>query len=440
MSETLKSADIATLAKDPGPGQAPRFSRMAEALKGSEILRIANEVKALAESGRPLCDLTVGDFSPKQFPIPARLKDALAAAVARGETNYPATPGMPSLREAVRAFYRRELQLDYPTQSVVITSGSRPGIYGSFRTLVDPDDRVVYAVPSWNNNHYTHLVGGSGVPLLCRPNDDFMPTREAVRAALPRTRLLCLCSPQNPTGSVFARETLAGICHDVLQENEARERRGERPLYVLYDQVYWTLTFGAARHYTPPGLAPEMTRYTLLVDGISKAFAATGLRVGWVVGPSDVVGKLTALLGHVGTWAPRPEQLATAELLQDAAAVADFREAFKVGVQQRLQALSAGLQRMKDEGLPVDCLTPAGAIYLSARIAPFGRRGPDGLLQTTDDVRRYVLNAAGMALVPFNAFGMKDDDGWFRLSVGAVSLRDVEECLPRLASALRSLE
>src|SRR5688572_4378435 len=121
MSETLKSADVAALAKDPGTGQAPRFGRMAEGLKGSEILRIANEVKALAATGKPLCDLTVGDFSPKEFPIPQRLKDALASAVARGETNYPATPGMPSLREAVLAFYRRELQLDYPLESVVIT-------------------------------------------------------------------------------------------------------------------------------------------------------------------------------------------------------------------------------------------------------------------------------------------------------------------------------
>ena len=439
MSETLKSADITALAKDPGPGSAARFGAMADGLKGSEILRIANEVKALLATGKPLCDLTVGDFSPKEFPIPQRLKDALASAVARGETNYPATPGMPSLREAVRAFYRRELELDYPLESVVITSGSRPGIYGSFRALVDAGDRVVYPVPSWNNNHYTHLVGGEGVPLLCRAGDNFMPSREAVRATLPRTRLLCLCSPQNPTGSVFARETLLGICEDVLAENEARERRGERPLYVLYDQVYWTLTFGSARHYTPPGLVPEMTRYTVLVDGISKAFAATGLRVGWVVGPTDVVAKLTALLGHVGTWAPRPEQLATAELLQDAAAVAAFRESFKAGVQQRLNVLSAGLLKMKDEGLPVDCLTPQGAIYLSARIAPFGGRTTDGALQTTDDIRRYVLNAAGMALVPFNAFGMKDDDGWFRLSVGAVSLRDVEESLPRLRNALRSL-
>jgi aspartate aminotransferase len=440
MSETLKTAEIAALAKDPGTSKAPRFGAMADGLRGSEILRIANEIRVLSGSGKKLCDLTVGDFSPREFPIPDKLKTALAAAIARGETNYPSTPGMPALREAVLAFYRRELGLDYPLESVLITSGSRPGIYGSFRTLVDPGDKVVYPAPSWNNNHYTHLVGGSGAPVMCRAADSFMPSREAVRAAMRGARLLCLCSPQNPTGTVFARDVLLGICEDVLAENESRERWGERPLYLLYDQVYWTLTFGAARHFTPPGLVPEMARYTVLVDGISKAFAATGLRVGWVVGSTDIVAKMTALLGHVGTWAPRPEQLATAELLQDAAAVAAFQDVFKRGVQQRLQALSQGLQQMKHEGLPVDCLAPAGAIYLTARIAPFGRRTPDGAtLENTEDVRRYLLTAAGIAAVPFNAFAMKDDDGWFRLSVGAVSLQDAQDAIPRLSTALRAL-
>ncbi len=438
--ETLKNADVASFAKDAGAGGARRFGAMADGLRGSEILKIANEIRALVTAGQKVCDLTVGDFSPQQFPIPERLREALAAAVARGETNYPAAVGMPALREAVRELYLSELGLDYPLETVLITSGSRPGVYGTYRTLVDPGDSVCYPAPSWNNNHYTHLVGGVAVPLTCRAEDDFMPSRESIRKALPGTRLLALCSPQNPTGTMFPREVLQGICEDVLQENETRERRSERPLFVLYDQVYWTLTFGAARHFTPPGLVPELARYTVLVDGISKAFAATGLRVGWVIGPVDVVAKMTAFIGHVGAWAPRPEQVATVELLRDKGVVASFRESFKRGVQQRLRALSDGLQRMKAEGLPVDCLAPAGAIYLTARVAPFGRRTRDGqTLQTSDDVRRYLLTATGLAAVPFSAFGMAEDDGWFRLSVGAVSLAEIEDSLPKVASALRSL-
>src|SRR5262245_47069975 len=146
MTETLKSADVAAFAKEPG-GAAGRFGAMADGLRGSEILRIANEIRALQGAGQRICDLTVGDFSPQQFPIPEKLRSALAAAVARGETNYPAAAGMPPLREAVRDLYRRELGLDYPLESVLITSGSRPGVYGTYRTLVDPGDTVAYPAP-----------------------------------------------------------------------------------------------------------------------------------------------------------------------------------------------------------------------------------------------------------------------------------------------------
>src|SRR5262245_51196568 len=316
MSEAVKSADITALAKETGDPKQ-RFSAQAEGLKGSEIIRIANDIRDMVAAGQKVCDLTVGDFSPKHFPVPAKLADALRAAIDRGETNYPPSTGLPALRKAVTGWYSRALGLDYPVESVLVLSGSRPGIYGTYRVLVDPGDVVAFPVPSWNNNHYTYLVGGVPRPIPCSAGDRFQPSREAVRAAIPGARLLALCSPLNPTGTMISRDTLRGICDDVIAENEKRERDGQRPLYLLYDQVYWTLTFGDARHYTPPGLVPEMTRYTVLIDGISKAFAATGLRVGWVVGPTDIVFKMMSLMGHLGGWAPRPEQCATIELLND---------------------------------------------------------------------------------------------------------------------------
>jgi aspartate aminotransferase len=439
MSEALKSAEIGALAKDGGDPQL-RFSALAEGLRGSEIIRIANEIRDMVAAGREVCDLTVGDFSPKHFPVPERMADALRRAIERGETNYPPSTGLPHLRQAVTAWYSRALGLDYPVESVLVLSGSRPGIYGTYRVLVDPGDVVAFPVPSWNNNHYTYLVGGVPRPIPCAASDRFQPSREAVRAAIPGARLLALCSPLNPTGTVISRDTLRGICEDVAGENETRERAGQRPLYLLYDQVYWTLTFGEARHSTPPGLVPEMARYTVLVDGISKAFAATGLRVGWAVGPTDVIFKMMSLMGHLGGWAPRAEQCATIELLDDARAVAEFGERFRRGIQARLDALSGGFARMKAAGLPVDCLEPAGAMYLTARVAPFGRRTPDGKqVATNDDVRGYLLSAAGVAAVPFQAFGTREDDGWFRLSVGAVGLEEVQEALPRIEAALRAL-
>ena len=440
MPDTRLAADLAALAGDPGREPALRVSTMASRLIGSEVLRIAGEIRALVAAGRRVCDLTVGDFSPRQFPIPKRLRDGIQAALERGETNYPPSNGVLELREAVRRLYARELGLEYPVESVLVAGGARPIIYCLYRTIVDPGDRVIYPVPSWNNNHYVHLTGASGQPVFCRPESRFMPTREQLLPLLPGARLLCLNSPLNPAGTTIESDLLLGICEAVLAENEGRERRGERPLYLMYDHIYWMLTFGGTVHITPPQLVAETARYTVFVDGISKAFAATGLRVGFAVGPSDVIARMSAILGHMGAWAPRPEQVATVGLLDDAPGLHEWSREFRRGIESRLTLLHRGLQALKALGLPVESVAPQGAIYLTARFHPFGRRTPEGqLLQTNEQVRRYLLETAAFAAVPFQAFGAIDEDGWFRLSVGAVGEADIEAALPRLQAALEVL-
>src|SRR5262245_58681778 len=266
MSEAVRAAhDLTSLAKEAGPAPALRASAMARGLIGSEILRISGEIRTLVAQGRAVCDLTVGDFSPRQFPIPERLREGVRDALERGETNYPPTSGLVALREAVRRLYARELGLEYPLESVLITGGSRPVIYALYRVLCDPGDRVVYPVPSWNNNHYVHLVGGVGVPIACRPEDRFLPTRAALEAALPGARLLALNTPLNPAGTALSAQTLEPVGDAILEENRRREAWGQRPLYVMYDHVYWMLCFGDTVHVTPPELRPEMTRYTVFV-------------------------------------------------------------------------------------------------------------------------------------------------------------------------------
>ncbi len=441
MTETLANAvDLTALARRSESGGAPRVSAMAGSLIGSEILRIAAEIRALMAKGTRVCNLTVGDFDPRYFPIPDLLGQSVEAALVAGETNYPPSNGMQSLREAVVRYYERDLGLRYPVDSVLIMGGARPAIYGIYRTLCDPGDRVIYPVPSWNNNHYVHMLGATGVPIPCQPEDRFLPTREALTEALPGARLLCLNTPLNPSGTAISRDSLLGICEAILEENAAREGRGERPLYLLFDHIYWMLRFGGLEHVTPPQLLPEMARYTLFVDGISKAFAATGLRVGWSVGPADVIEKMSNVLGHIGAWAPRAEQVATVALLDNPEAIHRFHARFLNEIGRRLDLLHQGIQAAKERGLPVDSIAPMGAIYLTARIHPFGRRPPHGPeLRTNDEIRRYVLEAAGIGVVPFQAFGVTADDGWFRLSVGAVSEAEIEAALPRLVAALSAL-
>src|SRR5262249_25839843 len=250
---------------------------------------VAAEIRTLVSKGQKVCNLTVGDFSPREFPIPTGLRDLIGEALRAGETNYPPADGIPELRHAVQRFHARAFGLQYPLESIVIASGARPIVYGTFRTVVDPGEVVVYPVPSWNNHYYVQMIGAKDASVPTHPEQGFMPTVDQLRPLLPTARLLCLGSPLNPTGTMFAAEQLQHVCEAVVEENLARKRAGRPPLIVMYDQIYSVLTYGDARHVTPVGLVPEMAPYTVFVDGISKAFAATGVRVGWGIGPPSII-------------------------------------------------------------------------------------------------------------------------------------------------------
>jgi len=419
------------------PPSIPRegLGEMASGLVGSEILKIAGDVRALRKSGKPLCDLTVGDFSPQQFRIPEVLEKGIAAALAAGQTNYPPSDGLMELRQAVQGLYARALRLEYPIEGILIAGGARPVIWSVYSAVLDRGDRVVYPVPSWNNNHYAHMCGAVGVPVIASAEDRFLPTAESLKDKVRGARLLALTSPLNPAGTGFLRAQLQAIAELVLQENRRREKEGgrERPLFLLYDHIYWMLASDEAPHFTPVGLVPEVAPYTVFVDGISKSLAATGLRVGWAVGPPYVVARLRDLLGHVGAWAPRPEQVATAELLKVPGRAEDLARELRSGLLARLQALHDGLASMKKEGLPVTALPPAGALYLSARFDLVRKLG------SNEAIRKHLLEKAGFAIVPFQAFGLAADTGWFRLSVGAVSVDEIGQAIPRLRAAIREV-
>ena len=282
--------------------------------------------------------------------------------------------GIPALREQVSALYARELGLAIPASSIVITGGSRPALFAAYQLTIEPGDRVVFTVPSWNNDSYCELAGATAVPIQCGSDTAFLPTAAMLAPALPGARLLVLNSPLNPTGTAFDAATLGAICDAVVAEN-ARRSPDEPPLYLLYDQVYWMLTFGGLEHVVPQVLRPEVAPYTILVDGISKVFAATGLRVGWVCPPANLSAQFNAFLGHVGAWAPRPAQVGTAEMLADAEAVAAARRTMQTGLAARLDRLHAGMLAMRRDGLPVEVVAPSGGMYLSVRFGPPKGRG-----------------------------------------------------------------
>ena len=424
----LELAPLLGAARDEAP-----VSTMARGLVGSEILKIAAEIRERVAQGQQVCNLTVGDFNPKEFPIPAQLGQHIAQALQAGETNYPPSDGVLALRQSVQRFYARALGLQYPLDGVLIAGGARPIIYALFRAVLDAGDTVVFPVPSWNNNHYAHMLGARSVVVPTAPEHGFMPSLQQLAPHLKTARLLCLCSPLNPTGTMISPEALKEICEAVVAENRERAAAGRRPLILMYDHIYWVLAFGRVKHVTPVELVPEMAPYTVFVDGISKAFAATGVRVGWGIGPPNIISRMRDILGHVGAWAPKAEQVAVARYLDDEQATGLFLREMRSQVDARLEALYQGFDAMRARGLPVRAIAPQGAIYLSVQFDLVGKAG----LDSNDAIRRLLLEQARFGVVPFQAFGLKDETGWFRLSVGAASVKEIQEALPRVEAALR---
>lgn len=415
-------------------------SDMAQALVGSEIIKLAGEIKARIAQGESIFNLTIGDFDPAIFPIPKELLEGILAKYKAQHTNYPAANGMQELREAVSAFIEKRQGLKYSANEVLIAGGARPLIYAAYQALVDPKDKVVFPVPSWNNNHYSHLSGAHAELIMTGPETHFMPKAEQLTTALKDARLLALCSPLNPTGTVFSKEQLLGICELVLKINQERLQQGEKPLYLLFDQIYWQLTLGETKHYDPVSLMPELRPYTVYIDGLSKAFAATGVRVGWAMGPEKIMSKMKSILGHVGAWSPKAEQLATAEFLGMDDAVDAYLTSIKSRVSQRLNDFYEGFQSLKSEGHQVDAIAPQAAIYLTAQLNLIGKRTENGqVLENTAEVTDYVLREAGLAIVPFYAFGAERSSTWFRISVGTAKDKDAHAVTARLRTALEKL-
>jgi aspartate aminotransferase len=210
----------------------PKYSELSETLIGSEIVKLGNMIRQRKAAGETIYNFTIGDFDPSVFPIPKQMEEEIILAYRHHFTSYPLADGELDLRQSISTFLKHYEGLEYAANEIQVASGGRPLIYTIFRALVNKGDKVIYAAPSWNNNHYTHFTEGEHVVIEATPENAFMPTAEQVAPHIEGAALLCLCTPQNPTGTTLPKSELEKICHLVLAEN-ARRAEGEKKLYIL---------------------------------------------------------------------------------------------------------------------------------------------------------------------------------------------------------------
>jgi len=416
-----------------------KLSNLAQTLIGSEIVKLGGIIKDKISKGEQIYNYTIGDFDSSEFPIPALLRTEIKNAYDEGYTTYPLADGETDLRKAVAGFIKNKQGLDLDISEILIAAGGRPLIYAAYRAIVDKGEKVIYPVPSWNNNHYTHFTEGEHIKIEALQENNFMPTAEQIRPHIKGAALIALCSPLNPTGTVFKKQDLLDICNLIIEENEIRPE-GEKKLYLLFDQIYWTLTFGETEHFDPITLQPKMKEYTVFIDGISKAFAATGVRVGWSFGPKHLIAKMKAINSHVGAWAPMAEQKAVAKFLVQEEIVDDYLVTFKKEIDYRLRNIYDGFIGLKNDGFEVDAIYPQAAIYLTVKINLVGKSYNGVQFENQPSVTEYILNEAKLAMVPFSSFGAKADSSWYRISVGCVKKEEISDVLEKLRKALKNVE
>lgn len=393
-----------------------RVSERVGGISESATLAVTSRAAALKARGRPVIGFGAGE---PDFATPDHIVEAAQRACRDPRMHhYTPAPGLPELREAVAAKTSRDSGLSVEPGQVLITNGGKQAIYEAFATLLDPGDEVLLPSPYWTTYPESIRLAG-GVPVEV-PTDDsggYLLSVEALEAACTaRTKLLLFVSPSNPTGAVHPPELVAEI-------GRWAARRG---LWVMTDEIYEHLVYGDAESASMPVLVPELTDQCVVLNGVAKTYAMTGWRVGWMIGPADVVKAASNLQSHSSSNVANVSQAAAlAAVSGDLSAVAAMREAFD----RRRRTMARMLSEIPD----VRCPEPMGAFYCYPSVSGvLGREIRGRRPRTSAELAELVLEEAEVALVPGEAFGTP---GYFRLSY-ALGDEDLVEGVSRVGKLL----
>ena len=391
-----------------------RISARVAAVSPSATLAVDAKAKALQAAGESVIGFGAGE---PDFPTPAHIVEAAVEACRDPATHkYSPTAGLPALREAIAAKTLRDSGFEVPASRVLVTNGGKQAIANAFAALCDPGDEVLVPAPYWTT--YPEAIALAGGVTVVVPTDEttgYRTSVEQLEAALtPRTKVLLFVSPSNPTGAVYPREEIEAI-------GRWADRHG---LWVVTDEIYEHLTYDGVTHHSMPVVVPELADRCVVVNGVAKTYAMTGWRVGWLIGPADVVTAATNLQSHeTSNVANVSQRAALAAVSGDLVAVGEMRQAFD----RRRRTI----HRLLNEIDGVECPVPEGAFYAFPSVKGLlGRELRGRQVTTSAGLAELAIDEVGVAVVPGEAFGAP---GYFRLSY-ALGDEDLVEGVGRLAS------
>jgi len=385
-----------------------RIAQIAE----SATLAVDAKAKALKAQGRPVIGFGAGE---PDFPTPTYIVDAaIAASSVSSNHRYTPTSGLPDLRDAIVAKTKRDSNYEVTVDQVLVTNGGKQAVYQAFATIVDVGDEVLLPAPYWTTYpECIKLAGGIPVEVFADESQNYLVTVEQLEAArTPKTKVLLFCSPSNPTGSVYTEEQVKAIGEWALKHN----------IWVISDEIYEHLLYDGAKAPSIAVLVPELADHTIILNGVAKTYAMTGWRVGWMIGPKDVIKAATNLQSHLTSNVSNVSQRAAISALTgDLSAVHKMGESF-----DRRRTL---IVKLLNEIPGFECPTPQGAFYVYPSVkGVLGKTIRGKTPQTSAELASLILDEVEVAAVPGEAFG---PSGYLRFSY-ALSDEDIVEGIGRI--------
>ena len=393
-----------------------RVSARIAAIAESATLAVDAKAKALKAAGRPVIGFGAGE---PDFPTPDYIVQAAIEAAAKPANHrYTPTPGLPELRDAIVAKTKRDSNYEITADQVLVTNGGKQAVYQSFASIIDPGDEVILPAPYWTTYpECIKLAGGKAVEVFADESQNYLVTVEQLEAArTPKTKALLFCSPSNPTGSVYGE----------AQVKEIGEWALAHGIWVISDEIYEHLLYDGATSPSLPVLVPEMKDQTIILNGVAKTYAMTGWRVGWMVGPKDVIKAATNLQSHLSSNVSNVSQRAAIAALSGSL---DAVKEMGVSFDRRRKLIV----KMLNEIPGVICPTPTGAFFAYPSVkGVLGKEIRGKRPQTSAELATLILEEVEVAAVPGEAFG---PSGYLRFSY-ALSDEDIVEGITRVQKLL----